>query len=968
MRFRIIFAVIALAVIGLTISGLLVVLQILSHDQSSAAETPTPTAADLHSASPSPPGDNTPKAGSQTGPVIPGVPGVAGTVPGGLTDVGGIPDLIPADACPICQGLLAQGSGLCSICGGSGKLVGGQQITPSISPQGGLAPQIPLFKVNGAKSSSLLRSAVTSSYDGTAWHLDPEVQSLAYKGETLKPPVILSSGYSLNDISVTTLEDFPTSGMVLPTSLYPVSVDSDRPLTYFPAEQQFFSPQGLPESYSFKSVTYKYSESQLAGAKIDPDRKYQQLPSSTSERIKDLADDITAGYSSPYQRAVAIEKYLKNNYQYDLDYRPAPAGREANDWFLFDEKKGVCTNFNSAFVVLARCAGIPSRLVDGYKIDPGVDEQTVYASQAHAWSEIKLQDLGWLAIDATGESPGALVTLTDITMVDSPILKGRAFVVQGTVTGPDEKPVDGIPVELFINTRKETTGGIPVGSGMAAGGVFSISALVPVETVAGRYQLMAHCLGGIRYQDSWSDPEVIVMAGTAMELYAPSSIKTSEQLMVKGELIEEPSIPVSGQTVDILLGNTLLATLTTDESGQFQMWQSFSVPGEYTLKAVFRRSEYHLASESEINFQVLEPTRLRLTSPLRANLKQMFTVEGFLSEEKSGTALPDQKVFITVDGTLLKDQPVTSSEGVFTLRYSFSEEGYHQFEAVYPGAPFYFESQAETIVEIIPAPVQAESNSNVWLFPVIVLAAVLLVLGLGFFLMRRRRKHSPAAEPLTAEDVPDAADEPEVEPVEEPVAEDKSEIDRLTLSIEFPDIEPPLPDVWGEGEELRVFCYLLKEDGSPLASRQLDLLIGKNANRIATDAGGKAAVQCTFQKKGQYQLAVRYSGENPAEPLVTRRIIRVVDYREEIVELFKSMLEWLRSKGLELPSKATPREIKQIISDAGWVISPEALANLIVCFEEADYSLHTIERKNYKTMYLAQKEIRDNEPAPPADA
>ncbi|MBN1188627.1 MAG: transglutaminase domain-containing protein [Dehalococcoidales bacterium] len=960
MRFRIIFAVIAIAAIGLTISGLLVVLQLLSNEKLSATETLATDSTDMQSPVSDKPVETNHSGDLQQTAVITAGSHTVQNVPDG------IPVTVPSDACPVCQGLLKKGSGLCSICGGSGKLISGQQISPCISPEGGLAPSIPLFQLEGVDGTSLLRSVVTSCYDGNVWYPASDAQHYEYKGEEITSLVNLYAGQTVNEINVTSLEEFPASGTVLPTGLYPVSVSSSMPLTYFPCEQQFFSPEGLPESYSFKTISYTYNDSQLNGAEIDTDTRYQQLPQNISERIKRLAADITAGSSSPYQKALSIESYLENNYEYNLEYQPAPEGQEANDWFLFDEKKGVCTNFNSAFVVLARCAGIPSRLVDGYQIDPEASEQVVYASQAHAWSEIKLKDLGWIAIDATGKGSGALITETNITEVDLPVVKGKTFSIRGTVTSSDNSPVNGVPLKLFINPRKETTGGIPVGNGTSTMGVFDITAEIPVETQVGQYQLMAHCLGGIKYRDSWSDPDVTVMAETFIDLEAPSRIKTSEQLMLKGILREESSKPVSGQKVDIYLKDLLITTLTTDEQGEFSIWQSFSDSGEYNLRASFKGSEYYLASESEIDFEVLTPTQLRLTTPLKASLKQAFTVEGYLSEEESRLAFPGQEIIIMVDGVPSGEKPVTNAEGVFSFRYTFEEEGLHLFEARYAGVPYFFESQAESVIEIIPAPVPAKSSNNVWLFPVIVLAVVLISLGVFYFL-RRRRRLIPSVEALTDEDIPEPAEEEE-ETEEYELEEDETEVlnDQITLSIEFPDIEFPFPDVWGEGEDLRAICSLKKTDGTPLAAKQIDLLIGKSANRVTTDAGGSVIVQCTFQKKGQYQVSARYSGENDQEPLLTVRTIRIVDYREEIVGLFKSLLEWLRNKGLDLPSRATPREIKQIISESSRVISPAALAKIIVCFEEADYSMHTIDRTNYKTMYLAQKEIRDYEPTPPA--
>ncbi len=137
-------------------------------------------------------------------------------------------------------------------------------------------------------------------------------------------------------------------------------------------------------------------------AELDPAPEYLQLPDNITDRTKQLAEDITEDIASPYLKSKAIESYLKENYTYDLDYERAPDEYEPNDWFLFEEKKGVCSNFNSAFVMLSRSVDIPARLVSGYAIDEGEEEQTVFADQAHAWSEVKFKDLRWITFDATG--------------------------------------------------------------------------------------------------------------------------------------------------------------------------------------------------------------------------------------------------------------------------------------------------------------------------------------------------------------------------------------------------------------------------------------------------------------------------------------------------------------------------------------------------------------------------------------
>lgn len=135
---------------------------------------------------------------------------------------------------------------------------------------------------------------------------------------------------------------------------------------------------------------------------------YTKLPEKLiSERVRKLAGEITAGINAPYDKAIALRDYLRSHYPYELYADPVPEGREATDYFLFELKRGHCEYFASALAVLARCAGLPSRVATGFS--PGnynvlTDTFDVYEYHAHAWTQIYIDDYGWLTFDATPPS------------------------------------------------------------------------------------------------------------------------------------------------------------------------------------------------------------------------------------------------------------------------------------------------------------------------------------------------------------------------------------------------------------------------------------------------------------------------------------------------------------------------------------------------------------------------------------
>jgi transglutaminase-like putative cysteine protease len=136
-------------------------------------------------------------------------------------------------------------------------------------------------------------------------------------------------------------------------------------------------------------------------------QRYLQLPDSIPERVLSLALDLTATSPTPYDRAKAIETYLRS-YPYTLAVPPVPTGRDVVDYFLFDLKKGYCDYYASAMVVLARAAGLPARLVNGYAsgtYDMQNARYIVEEGDAHAWPEIYFTGIGWIEFEPTAALP-----------------------------------------------------------------------------------------------------------------------------------------------------------------------------------------------------------------------------------------------------------------------------------------------------------------------------------------------------------------------------------------------------------------------------------------------------------------------------------------------------------------------------------------------------------------------------------
>lgn len=137
---------------------------------------------------------------------------------------------------------------------------------------------------------------------------------------------------------------------------------------------------------------------------------YLQLPA-LDPRVPELARRITERAKTPYDKAVAIESYLRSRYQYTLDLTGRP---EANALaqFLFVVRAGHCEYFASSMAILLRTLDIPARIVNGFLPGEYNDlgrDYIVRSSDAHTWVEVYFPGYGWLTFDPTPSAPEAQI-------------------------------------------------------------------------------------------------------------------------------------------------------------------------------------------------------------------------------------------------------------------------------------------------------------------------------------------------------------------------------------------------------------------------------------------------------------------------------------------------------------------------------------------------------------------------------
>jgi protein-glutamine gamma-glutamyltransferase len=134
-----------------------------------------------------------------------------------------------------------------------------------------------------------------------------------------------------------------------------------------------------------------------------------RLPGANHPKTRELASTMRDEFKDPSLIVQAALEWLrKEKFVYTL--QPPLITGDMVDEFLFNSRQGFCEHYAAAFTVLMRAAGVPARVVTGYlggEVNPVGNYLIVRQHYAHAWTEVWLDNQGWVRIDPTSVvSPG----------------------------------------------------------------------------------------------------------------------------------------------------------------------------------------------------------------------------------------------------------------------------------------------------------------------------------------------------------------------------------------------------------------------------------------------------------------------------------------------------------------------------------------------------------------------------------
>lgn len=263
------------------------------------------------------------------------------------------------------------------------------------------------------------RAKVFDDYAGFAWTAEPTTRPLAplADGEwrvhgIRRDPERGELGARVPLRQTISLLDPPIAG-VLVCAAEPIAVSSSVPVQQDMGRCLRATDGRALTSYGVLSLVSIATPAQLRSAgdtfPVGLRETNTRLPEGGNSTLQSIAEDVTQGMSTQYDKVKALETYLRSDFEYSLTPPRTPPDTDAVTFFLTQSKVGYCQAFASAMAVLCRELNIPARLATGFATGtPGTDRSqegatiwTLRERDLHAWTEVYFPGYGWITFDPT---------------------------------------------------------------------------------------------------------------------------------------------------------------------------------------------------------------------------------------------------------------------------------------------------------------------------------------------------------------------------------------------------------------------------------------------------------------------------------------------------------------------------------------------------------------------------------------
>ena len=469
----------------------------------------------------------------------------------------------------------------------------------------------------------------TNTYDRSQWCPAPGCEQYDIETGVVNNPGYWTTGsnpysydYLVTHPDITSEQHQYTITWIMPvqgylsTSLYTNNVFIGNSVTM---DSSFnLKVDGYAQTYTFTMTEYNIPESvkRAANAPNNFPSQFTEVPQfpirdGPNNDVYDLAASITEGRETDYEKAEAIMYYLRSNYFYNINGTLTPDGEDFVDFFLFGNEgnDGKCTNFASAFTILSRISGIPTRYVEGNGPgevitpqawqDSGYGESTGYQIQedtrivtmlnGHAYAEVLFDEIGWLTFEPTSsttcptcDANGGTTTGDDDSVVGNGTQPGTDYVISdadddglsdeyeigiGTDPNNPDSDFDTLPdgaetnTGIYVNT--ENTGTDPLSADTDGDGLEDDDEIL-CRLFSDYGKFCSHPLDSDSDNDGISDGNEYIIGTNPIDHDSDNDGLTDGlELGVTGDIFDEEYNSVSCNTKD---GNNPL-------TGCFETWQ-----------------------------------------------------------------------------------------------------------------------------------------------------------------------------------------------------------------------------------------------------------------------------------------------------------------------------------------------------------------------------------------------------------
>ncbi len=241
-------------------------------------------------------------------------------------------------------------------------------------------------------------------------------------------------------------------GLWLPGAYVPNRIEADRPVSYDQASASIIrrdEDDGDGLTYVLESTLPDFG---VLGRGVQPRGDHAAGVSDVHLQVPDLGIEVTdvlaaatSGETEDHARLLALQDWFRSRFAYDesVDYTTESDPLAA----FLAQRRGFCQQFSSAFALMARALGYPSRVAvgftpgdaDGKGKEPGTTRFTVRGRHAHAWPEVHLAGIGWVPFEPTpqrGDPQG--VEHTGVAPAQAAPPPDQATTT--TTAGDDERP------------------------------------------------------------------------------------------------------------------------------------------------------------------------------------------------------------------------------------------------------------------------------------------------------------------------------------------------------------------------------------------------------------------------------------------------------------------------------------------------------------------------------------------------